>query len=410
MSTKLQEFDLVSQEFKRDPFPTFAEMRAQGPIIRVNLPLVGETWLTTTFESANELLKNKKDFVQEPGNAGRRNMAGIQWWMPRSLLVLADNMLMRDEPDHRRLRSLVDKAFQRQGADGMRPRIQAITDELLDAMADDGEADLVRQFARPLPLAVICELLGLPSEDRPKFIRWCAPLTTASSAFGMLAAMPRIKRLLRYLREQFEICRRKSRPGMISALVEAEEAGDKLSENELLSMVFILLIAGHETTTHLISVGTLALLEHPSQKQALMADWSRVSLATEELLRYVTPAQFTKPRYAARDMVLHGHEIKRGEFFLAVLGAANSDPAQFERPEKLDLTRNPNQHLAFSAGIHFCLGLQLARAEAQVAFERLFTRFPDLELAIPHEDAKWTKKLGLRALQSLPIKIAGCPS
>ena len=141
-----------------------------------------------------------------------------------------------------------------------------------------------------------------------------------------------------------------------------------------------------------------------------MADWSRVIPATEELLRYVTPVQFTKPRYAARDMVLHGHTIKRGEFFLAVLGAANCDPAQFERPEKLDLMRNPNQHLAFSAGIHFCLGLQLARAEAQVAFERLFTRFPDLELAIPHEDVKWTKKLGLRALQSLPIKIAGCPS
>jgi len=404
---KTHKFDLVATQFKRDPAPTFAQMRALGPVLRTKFPMVGDMWVTTTYAAATDVLKSKNDFVQEPRHAGRRSKVGIKWWMPRSLTLLGDNMLQQDEPDHRRLRGLVDTAFQRQGVESMRPRIAAIADALLDDVSRHPAADLVEQFAKPLPLAVICELLGLPPQDRPKFMHWCERLTAVASMPGLLMAVPGIQKLIRYLRAQFESRRRAPRPDLITALVEAEEAGDKLSESELLSMVFLLLLAGHITTTHLIGVGTLALLEHPDQKRALLADWSRVAPATEELLRYISPVQFTKPRYIARDLVLHGQELKRGDVILAGLAAANCDPAAFDRPDRLDLARSPNPHLAFSTGIHFCLGLQLARAEAQIAFERLFTRFPDLELAVPAGDLKWTRNWGLRALQSLPVMLAG---
>jgi cytochrome P450 len=405
----MQEYDLLSSEFKRNPLPTFARMRQNGPVVRAKLPLIGPVWLVTTYEAVSRMLRDQETFVRDPANAGKRYMARFQRWMPRRFVALANNMLGRDEPDHRRLRSLVEQAFLRHSVEEMRGRIQTLADEFLDEVArratrQDG-VDLIEHCARPLPLAVICEMLGLPPEDRPRFIRWGRRLTTMSSALGLLKAVPGIWKLHKYLRRQFQICRKQPRAGLMSALVEAEEEGDKLNEEELLAMAFLLLMAGHETTVHLISSGALALLESPQEKAKLMADWSKVAAAVEEVLRYMSPAEFTKPRLASKDVELYGQRLARGDYVLGMLAAANHDPDQFDHPERFDIDRHPNPHLSFGTGIHVCLGLKLARVEAQIALQRLFTRFPQLELAIPSRETQWSRRLGLRALAALPVRL-----
>lgn len=408
----MQSFDLSSSEFKRDPLPTFARMRAAGPIVRTRLPIVGDTWLATTYDAVNRLLRDQENFVVNAAHAGRPRTAGLRWWMPRAFRVLSRNMLTSDEPDHRRLRGLVEQAFLRHSVEEMRGQIEQLAERGLDhleqqARANGGSVDLIAHFTRPFPLAVICSLLGLPDEDRPKFMRWAERLTTASSVWGALAALPGIWKLLGYFQQQFRECRQRPRPGLISSLVEARQGGEQLTEDELLAMAFLLLIAGHETTVHLINGGLLALLLHPEQRAKLQADWSRVGSAVEEMLRYVSPVQMSKPRYARHDIELEGQRIKRGEFILALIGSANADPTEFESPERLDIDRQPNRHVSFGTGIHVCLGLKLARAEAAIAFERLLTRFPRLALAVDASELHWLGRVGLRSLQSLPVKLAG---
>jgi cytochrome P450 len=185
--------------------------------------------------------------------------------------------------------------------------------------------------------------------------------------------------------------------------VTAEQAGDRLDEDELLATTFLLMFAGHETTVHLISSGVLALLDHPDQKAKLTADWSKAGSAVDEAIRFVSPVQMTKPRYASRDLDLHGRSIRRGDVFVPLLAAANSDPARFDHPERFDISRHPNPHLGFGTGIHVCLGMKLARTEAEIAFERIFTRFPDLALSVPSSELAWTKKIGMRSLYALPM-------
>ena len=405
MSATAVTFDLVSQSYKRDPFPTYLRMHREAPVSRMKVPFIGEVWLVSTYDDVVTLLKDKQRFVQDPRNAGRRQRAGIAWWMPRLIRILTDHMLGSDEPDHRRLRGLVDKAFGRRGIEGMRPRIEAIADALLDEMAAKGEADLVREFARPLPLTVICELLGLPQEDRPKFTRWVEAMTRPPSVLGIMRSFPALYMMSQYLRAQFELRRREPRDDLITGLVEAEEAGDRLDEEELLAMVFLLLVAGHETTVHLLGSGALALMHHPDQRARLSADWSLIGSGVEELLRYTSPVEFATVRYASEDMKIRDQTLKRGDPLLPALGAANCDPAQFEKPSVLDITRRPNNHVALGTGIHFCLGQQLARLEGQIAFERLFKRFPDVMPALPAEEIEWRGTLGLRGLANLPVKL-----
>jgi cytochrome P450 len=263
----------------------------------------------------------------------------------------------------------------------------------------------MEQLARPLPLAVICELLGLPEEDRPQFRRWVQALMSVTSLRGAFRFLPGLFHLVAYFKRHFEQCRRHPRPGLMTALVQAEQDGDKLSENELLAMAFLLLVAGHETTVHLIGGGVLALLEAPDQKARLLADWSLAPSAVEELLRFVCPVQIAKPRYVGRDLELHGRPLRRGEILIPMLASANADPGRFECPERMDITRAPNPHVAFGTGMHFCLGAQLARVEAQVVIEGLFTRFPNLSLAVPGSALRYTGRLGIRALTALPARL-----
>lgn len=399
------DIDFVSQSFMRDPLPALARLREAGPVVRVRIPLLGKTWMATTYEAVSEVLKRDDTFVRSPANAGKRQPAGMRWWMPPALRVLAANMLGYDDPDHRRLRKLVDQAFNRQSVESLRGHIGDLCDGLLDRMDGAGPVDVMEGLARPLPLAVICELLGLPEEDRPQFRRWVQALMSVTSFAGIFHFLPGLLRLKAYLKRHFDQCRRHPRPGLITALVEAEQDGDTLSEDELLSMVFLLLVAGHETTVHLIGGGILALLEAPEQKARLLEDWSRAPTAVEELLRFLSPVQIAKPRYVGRDLEFHGQPLPRGDLIVPMLASANADPHRFEHPERMDLARDPNPHVAFGSGMHFCLGAQLARVETQVVLERLFTRFPNVTLALPGADLRYAGRLGLRSLTALPVRL-----
>ena len=406
MAGKFQKIDIVSQAFARNPFPTYASLREAGPVFQARLPLLGKFWAATTYQAASEVLKDDETFVMEAKRVGKSLFSGLLRLMPlpRILRAISDNMLARDNPDHRRLRRLVEQAFSRQSVERMRGRIGVLCDGLLDGLAGRETVDLLAEWARRLPVAVICELLGLPDEDRPKFIRWTNAFASMMSVFGLLRALPAIFRLVKYFRQQFEQCRQQPRPGLMTALVQAEQDGDKLSEDEMVAMAFLLLIAGFETTVLLLSKGTLALLKAPEQKERLLNDWSLLPSAVEELLRFVSPFSMVQPRFVSRDLEFHGQSLQRGDRIVAMLGAANADPARFPDPAKLDLARSPNPHLSFGSGMHFCLGAQLARAEAQIGFERLFTRYPRLALAVADSELKYSGNF-LRALVALPVRL-----
>lgn len=398
--------DIQGAAFKRNPFPTFAAMRAAGPVIPLKLPLLGRAWATTTHEATLAMVKDNDLFVQEGRHAGKAGaVGGMQWWMPRSLRPMTSSMLLKDEPDHRRLRKLVDRAFARRDVLAMRGPIEKIADRLLDGLEGRETVDLASDYARRLPMAVICDLLGVPDEDRDAFSNWTRAALTMKNAFGLFRAMGSLDKMIAYVRDLIAESRISPRPGLIGELVRDEEDGDKLDENELLSMVALLLVAGFETTTHLIGDSIIALEQNPAQKAWLLGDPSnRMERAVEELARYTTPVQSTKPRYVSRDADFFGQSLHRGDLIIAYLASANADPAQFERPEVLALDRFPNPHLVFSSGIHFCLGMQLARVEAQSALARLYARFPHLRIPPPDQVA-WIEQFGLRGVRSLPTQL-----
>ncbi|WP_417850670.1 cytochrome P450 [Thalassoglobus sp.] len=412
---KIHDFDLTSQDFKRDPRPTLKAMREVGTVFKVKMDLIGEVWVTTTYEAALRVLRSKDEFVVQPDNAGRKNMAGLKWWMPSSLKRVAVNMLTKDEPDHRRLRQLVESAFMQQSIDALRPRIAELVDKHLDGLQEqaginNGVVDFIEDFARPFPLDVIGELLGLPQEDRLKFHKWGTMMTQFSNLknpLNILTGLRGVSKINSYLQKLIDQYRVNPQPGMISALIEAEAEGHQLNKDELLSSVFLLLLAGHETTVHLLTVGLFSLFEHPQQKQAWTNDWSKSLTAVDELLRFNSTVETTKPRYAAKDLEFFGQHIKRGEVIMPLLMAANHDPAKFDDPDDFNLDRSPNPHVAFGTGIHVCLGQKLAHAEAEIAFERLFTRFPNLEIAMSLDEIEWANRIGARVIKRLPVKLLG---
>src|SRR5262245_31866066 len=403
--------DITSPTFKENPFPTLAQMREAGPVVRVRFPLFGKVWMATTYEAVSDLLRDHRQFVQNPTSAGNSWMKTLLRWLPRTLKPLATNMLLRDPPDHRRLRSLVDQAFQRHSIEALRPRIEMLADEALDRLASEGArsggtVDLLAHFARPFPLAVICEMLGLPPEDRQQFTRWASRFSTSSSVVGIFWGLfMGVRKMMQYVRREFRRQSYEPREGLLAALIQAEEAGDRLSEDELVAMVFLLLAAGHETTLHQIALSVLALLDHPAQFAELSADWRLADSAVQELLRYISFAQVAKPRYAVADTIFHGQPIRRGQMLFACLASANADPIVFAEPERLDIHRNAQRHLAFGTGIHVCLGAKLARTEIEIALEHLFTQYPNLQLAVPRTALRYSARPGTRAILALPIRL-----
>lgn len=393
--------DFASQDYFRNPGAAMERLRSLGPVVEVHFPVIGRVLTTTTQALADQVLKDTETFTMRKEDG---NVAGLRWWMPGIVRTLANSMLSMDEPDHKRLRDIVDEAFRRRAVLDMEPHIQAMADELADRLFADGSpADLVERYARTLPLSVISELLGLPLADRPKFTAWAGGFTRFTGTLGFLGMIPNVLAMKRYFERHLETVRRQGGQGLIAEIVRVEKDGGQISPNEIVAMVFLLLVAGHETTTHLISGSVYELLKNPELRDWLEQDWSRIDLAVEEFLRFITPVQFTKPRYVRRDIELGGVRVRKGEKIMAMLAAANMDPQANPHPELLDLQRRPNRHIAFGTGIHFCLGHQLARIEAKCALKSLFRRWPRLTLAVDQSDITWRKRPGLKAIDRLPV-------
>lgn len=400
-----QKFDLQSADYMRNPFPTLSAMRKAGPVIRLKIPLLGKVWCATTYEAVTDFLKGSDKFASDGRNV-EGNFSAIPRWMPKNMKLLAENMLLMDDPDHRRLRKLVDGPFLARSIDAYRPDVARIVDELLDQMEREGNDDLVGGFARALPLRVISEILGLAGQDREQFLSWTDKMTKSLGIIMLIQTLPALGKMMRYIRSEIAAARAGEREGLLVDLVHAEADGERMSEDELVAMVAILFVAGHETTTHLLSTGVATLLAHPKALEELKADWSLAPMVVEEMHRLNSPVQMTKPRIVRDDMEFHGAHMKRGDKIIASLAAANADPAMFTKPETFDIHRaNAARHTGFGGGIHLCLGLHLARAEGQIALERLFTRYPDLQITQPPEQRQWITRIGIHGYRALPVDL-----
>lgn len=398
--------DLFDPDFKANPYPTYAQLRSNAPIHRVPLPDGRGMWLVTRYEDVSAIFRDER-FVKDWRNAMTPEQLAQVPAIPEVMKPLTSNMLDTDPPDHERLRALVSKAFTPRLIERMRPRVQEIADTLLDAVRDKGEMDLIDDYAFPLPITVIAELLGVPAEDRDRFREWSNAAVSGDTTQEYIekVLLPHMQAFTDYLRAMFDEKRKNPKDDLISALVQAEEAGDKLSEDELMAMVFLLLIAGHETTVNLIGNGSLALLQHPDQLRKLREDPALIKPAIEELLRYDGPVETSTERFAREDIAIGGTVIPRGEMVMVVIASADHDPDRFQDPDALDITRADNKHLAFGKGIHFCLGAPLARMEGQIAINTLLRRMPNLRLKYSPESLTWRPGMVLRGLKALPVEF-----
>ncbi len=366
-------------------------------------------WLVTSYDDAITLLKDPRFTMnwQKLVSAESRQAsasANTSRYIP---LMGKPNLLNTDPPDHARLRTLVSKAFTPRMVEQLRPRIQQITDELLDAVQEQGTMDIIADFAFPLPITVISDMLGIPPTQRKPFLAWTQTIVQSQAVAlkpgqeteGQAAE----QEFIAYIKTLLVSKQLHPDDDLMSALVQAEEHGDTLSEDELLAMIFLLITAGHETTATLLANGMLALLENAEQMRLLRADASLLPSAIEELLRYTAPVSLSAPRWALEDIPLRDKVIRKGEMVRCALLAADTDPQQFPDPIVLNILRKENAHLAFGKGIHFCLGAPLARLEGQIALSTLLHRFPDLRLIHDPAQLVWKDAGSLRALAALPV-------
>lgn len=394
---------LNSQAYLRAPQDFLVPAQGESLFITQKLPFLGRCTLVLGHAECQEFLKDSDRFAVDARNAGADSPFGMKF-LPKSLKRLSNNLLSLDDPDHRRLRRLVDQPFRRVSIDELKPRIREACDALVHDMVKSGEPDLVEGLCRQLPLIVIYDLLGFSGALRERLDSLLQGLTATANIFNVLRGLTLLGPVQRMLEDEFERVRREPGPGLVTELVHAEADGERMSDDELVAMVFVLFIAGHETTKHLISTGLYTLLTTPGAADAYRAmDEDGRGIAVDELVRYCAPVQMTKPRYAREDTEFHGLHLKQGDRLVGMLAAANLDPRVFEDPVSLDLTRRPNRHMGWGGGPHICLGLHLARAEAQAAFDCLLDGWPGLTLGVDPDRLKWIPRSGLRGLKQLPV-------
>jgi cytochrome P450 PksS len=396
--------------FRANPYPTYAWLRQNAPIIRVKAPFgFGKAYMITRYEDVQAVFKDPR-FSTDMRRRGSGDInGGLNRFAPRSMRILGNQMVTQDDPNHARLKNLVHKAFTPARIASLHGRIEVITKELLDDAERRDTIDIVEDFALPLPMTVISEMLGVP-EDRRKPFRDLMTGMLDEPGFALFRAFRQFsttRKLIAFLNDLINLRRREPDDRMITALIEAEQSGDKLDQEELIGMVFVLLLAGHETTVNLIANGTLALLENPDQFRLLRDNPQHIKTAIEEFLRFTNPVEHGVVRFASEDLDVLGVTIPKGSTVMAMLSSANRDETVFKDPDRLDITRDPNRHLAFGVGMHYCLGAPLARMEGAIAINALLARFPNMRLAIEPQQVRWRPSIAnFRGLMELPVALA----
>ena len=380
-------YNPASAKLRADPYEKYRKLRALDPVHRLRLI---NAWVLTEYEDVDAVLRDHRRFSREYGEY--------------------KSMLNSDPPDHTRLRALVSKAFTPRAVAELQPRIQQIVDDLLDAVEDKGRFDLIESFAYPLPVIVIAEMLGVPAQDMNRFKDWSNDVALTVEPTVNDRQTVRIRRSGQELRDYFdgiiEQRRRDPQGDMITALIAAEEEGDRLTHEELLSTLNLLLVAGNETTRNLIGNGALALLKHPDQIQRLRDDPGLLDSAIDEMLRYDSPVQLNG-RMAIEDMEIGGKRIRAGQRVIGLLGAANRDPSVFTDPDKLDVGRREKSHISFGRGIHHCLGAPLAILEGRIAFASLLERFSSIRLM---RQPQYREQVVLRGVKELWVEVEQSPT
>lgn len=390
------------KEFEHDPHALYDVLRSEAPVREIIAPGGTKVWLVTRYDDAKSVLTDSRlsKNIEVGQKVIQRNTDGETGMVFAS--ELAAHMMNADPPDHTRLRKQVNKVFTQRAVEKLGPRIEKITTELLDAMEGQDQVDLMRAFAYPLPMAVICELLGVPADDQERFKGWVPTQLSGGDPESMAQATTA---LLGYLYELVESKRSAPADDLLTGLVRSSDDG-KLNTKELVSMAFLLLVAGNETTVNLIGNGALALLRHPDQLAALRADRSLLPGAVEEFLRYESPVNTSSLRFTTEPIEVDGVVIPEGELVVVALTSANRDESQFPNAGSLDIQRPAGANLSFGHGIHYCVGAQLARLEAQIAFDRLIERFPHIRLAADPAELRWQPGTALRGLRSLPVSLS----
>ncbi|MGG3586805.1 cytochrome P450 [Priestia megaterium] len=392
----IKSLDLFSQQFHQNPYDYYEKIRPHQPFAKVKmLNDVHNTWMAFTYKAAEAVLKDKR-FIKDMRTAFPDEMTD------ENLPPMARSMLFVDPPDHHRLRSLVQSGFTPKKIEKLRERIEEIAREQATLMRSKETVDFIKAYAFPIPIRVICELIGIPSEDQLDFQRWSTALVDVNDDSHYDEAN---MEFMSYLEKLIEQKRVSPEEDLISYLIQVEEGGDGLTVSELYGVIMLLIVAGHETTVNLIANGLLALLTHPEQLTLLKADPSLVVQAIEELLRFNGPVEFSTDRWAKESFTFMGQQVEKGDHVIVSLASADHDPEVFANPGTLDITREKSSHLAFGKGIHYCLGAPLARLEGEIAIQVLLEEYPNLTLAAELSELEWRQSLIIRGLKQLPVKL-----
>ncbi|MFL2935623.1 MAG: cytochrome P450 [Myxococcota bacterium] len=397
-----QPLKMGSRTFAESKYEIYAQMREEAPVCRVKMAGL-EIYAVSRYQDCI-------DIVTDPRLARNRTTAtGKSRFpipLPRSVMAVALSMIVEDDPEHRRLRNMVNRSFRPSAIERVSGQVRDFSAGLLDSIEPRGKVDLLSDYCKPIPSAVIAQIVGVSESEMPSFQNTVRILSEGLSGWSVLRSIFwDLRKISRFMREVID--RKKSDPGedILTYLLDEEEEGARLSDDELLAMLFLLIMAGFETTTHMIANGVLALLQHPDQLARLRAEPALIDSAVEEMLRFCGPVHGSKQAYATEDIVLHGVRIPKGAPVIPLWGAANHDPDAFEQPERFDIGRNPNHHLAFGHGSHFCLGAQLARMEVRIAVQTLLERNPRLRLAVDPADLRLQRMPFWHRYEAIPIEL-----
>ncbi|PAE88302.1 cytochrome P450 [Shouchella clausii] len=399
MSMKI---DFLNESFIRNPFPAYKQVREKDPVYRFLLPNGLYAWIVTRHEDAIAVFRDSRFITTPPHVMDITKPTG-----PIHKEIMSRNLLSVSPADHRRLRRLVQKAFTPRMVEKLRGRIVDIANELLDKVQHKEEMNLIEDYAFPLPIIVICEMLGVPFKDQDQFRKWSDTIMESVNNPQLAEQSEQVmSAFVDYLRGLIAEKRNHLQDDLISDLIRVEEDGDVLSEEEMYALVFVLIIAGHETTVNLIGNGMLALLEHSDQREKLQSQPELIHSAVEEMLRYDGPAEVSNIRWATEDVELQGKPVRKGDMLLISLATANRDKEAFEEPDMFDITRETNNHLAFGKGVHFCLGAPLARLEGEIAISTLLQRMPKLRLKKTGRDSlQWRPGMIIRGVKEIPLQF-----